>query len=356
VGYVRLLLALSCGALLASACDKGADSESPRHVPAKQGQYNTPRPLGGPALPAQSPDELNAPLAKVDDVTITVGQLESLIDRMSPYIRARYSSLEQKREFLDGMVKFEVLAREAQKRGYDKDPEVVLAMKQIMIQKLMKDQFDRTISPDSISDAELKAYYDAHQSDYAKPEQVRVSAVIVKSKAQADRVAAEAAGDAGKTNKGFRDLVEKYSQDADTKLRSGDLRFLTKTPPTAGVPQPVIDGAFALIKVGDVSGVIDAGNGSFYVLKSTGHMHAMVKTFDDAKAQIRNKLYHDKRDDAQKQFVQDLRAKAQIQTIDANLAKVKIDMSGASGDAHGIELPTLPADPTQQGPQAPPAP
>jgi peptidyl-prolyl cis-trans isomerase C len=345
VSCARFVPLLCAACALIASCDRKDNGHRAAPV-----DFDKPRPLGGPAQPKQSPEELNAPLATVDGVTITVGQFESRLDRMSPYIRARYTSLEQKREFLDGMVKFEVLAKEAEKRGFDKDPEVVLAMKQIMIQKLMKDQFDRTITPDSITDAELKAYYDANQADYVKPEQVRVSAIIVKSKAQADRVAAEAAGDAGKTNKGFRDLVEKYSQDPDTKLRSGDLRYIYAGMPNPPAPAPVIAAALNLIKVGDVSGVVDAGNGTFYVMKATGRMRAMVKAFDDAKAQIRNKLYHDKRDDAQKQYIQDLRGKAQIQTFDANLEKVKIDMSGASGDAHGMELPTLPADPTQQPP------
>jgi len=328
---------LACILAVCAACDKKPESTV---------DYDKPRPLGGPPAPKQSPEELNAPLAKVDDVTITVGQFESRLDRQSPYIRARYTSLEQKREFLDAMIKFEILAKEAQRRGYDKDPEVVMAMKQVMIQKLMKDQFDQTVTPDSISDADLKAYYDANQQEYVKPEEVRVSAVIVKSKAQAERVAAEAAGDAGKTNKGFRDLVEKYSQDPDTKLRSGDLRYLSQATPDPSVPKPVVDAAFNLIKIGDVSGVVDAGNGSFYILKVTGRRRAMVKTFDDAKAAIRNKLYHDRRADAQKTFMDDLRQKAQIQVFDDNLGKVKIDLSGASGDSHGMELPTLPADPT----------
>jgi PPIC-type PPIASE domain len=333
------------GALLGSGCQKR---------PADQPDFDKPRPLGGPAMPKQTAEELNAPLAKVDDVIITVGELEERLNRQSPYIRARYTSLEQKKEFLDALVRFEVLAKEAQRRGYDRDPEVVRAMKQVMIQKLIKDEFDQRVTPDSVSDAEMKAYYDANQADYVKPEEVRVSAIIVKSKAQADRVAGEAQGDAGKTNKGFRDLVEKYSQDADTKLRSGDLRYLSRT--TTDVPKPVVDAAFNLIKVGDVSGVVDAGGGMFYVLKATGRRRAMVKTFEDAKSQIRNKLYRDKRADTQKAFLEELRQKAKIQVFDDNLGKVKIDLSGASGDSHGEALPTLPPGPVSPDPTQPPGP
>ena len=72
---------------------------------------------GGPAGPAQSPDELSAPLARIDDVTITLGELQERINRQSPYIRARYTSLEQKKEFLDSLIRLEVLAKEAARRG-----------------------------------------------------------------------------------------------------------------------------------------------------------------------------------------------------------------------------------------------
>ncbi len=166
--------------------------------------------------PPQSAEELGTPLAKIDDVTITIGEFQERINRQSPYIRARYTSLEQKKEFLDSLVRFEMLAKEAYRRGLDKDPEVVRTMKQVMIQKLMRDEFDSKVTADSVTDAEMKAYYDANLAEYVKPEEVRASAIILKNRAQADRVLLEAKGDAGKTNKGFRDLVD------EVLLRRGD--------------------------------------------------------------------------------------------------------------------------------------
>jgi hypothetical protein len=159
-----------------------------------------------PSSPPQSAEEMKAPLAKIDDVTITLGEFEERINRQSPYTRARYTSLEQKKEFLDSLVRFEILAKEAYKRGLDKDPEVVRTMKQVMIQKLIRDEFDAKVTADSVKDADMQAYYQANLADYVKPEEVRASAIILRNKAQADRVLLEAKGDAGKTNKGFRDL------------------------------------------------------------------------------------------------------------------------------------------------------
>ena len=295
---------------------------------------------GGPTAPAQSPDELSAPLARIDDVTITLGELQERINRQSPYIRARYTSLEQKKEFLDSLIRFEVLAKEAARRGLDRDPEVVRTMKQVMIQRLMRDELDAKITADTVSDAEMRAYYSANLSDYVKPEEVRVSAIIVKNRAQAERVAGEARGEAGKTNKGFRDLVARYSQDEDSKLRGGDLRYLDAA--TKEVPAPVVKAAFALASTGDVSAAVDAGNGTWYVLKQTGRRRAMTKSFDDARPAIRNKLFRDKRVAEQKKFVDDLRTKAKVEFYDDNLKKVRIDTSQAVDDGRGRDLPPLP--------------
>jgi peptidyl-prolyl cis-trans isomerase C len=313
------------------ACQKRDDPEPSRSRPIA---------VAGPTSPPQSAEELKVPLAKIDDVTITLGEIQERINRQSPYIRARYTSLEQKREFLDSLIRFEVLAKEAARRGLDRDPEVVRTMKQVMIQKLMRDELDAKITADTVSDAEMKAYYDGNLADYVKPEEVRVSAIIVKNRAQAERVAGEARGEAGKTNKGFRDLVGRYSQDEDSKLRGGDLRYLDQA--TKDVPTPVVKAAFALANTGDVSGAVHAGNGTWYVLKQTGRRRGMTRSFDDAKPAIRGKLFRDKRLAAQKDFVDKLKAAAKIEIDEANLAKVRIDTSQATDDGRGRDLPPLP--------------
>src|ERR1051326_937494 len=105
--WVFLCVALAIGA----ACQKKADDA--------QGAQK--KAAGGPTAPPQSAEELKAPLAKIDDVTITLGEFQERINRQSPYIRARYTSLEQKKDFLDSLIRFEVLAKEAYRRGFDKD-------------------------------------------------------------------------------------------------------------------------------------------------------------------------------------------------------------------------------------------
>lgn len=310
-----------------AACHRREDAKGPPPTP------------GAESAPLLSKSELNTPLATIDDLTITIGEFEERINRQSPYVRARYSSLEQKKEFLDNLIRFEVLAKEAFRRGLDKDAEVVRTMKQVMIQKLVNQEFDNKVTPDSISEAELRAHYDANLSEYVKAEDVRASAIVLVNRAQAERVMAEAKGDAGKTNKGFRDLVAKYSSDEDTKLRGGDLRYFTSD--NKELPAAVVRAAFALAQVGDVSDVIDVGDDKFYVIKQTNRRKGWTRSFEEVKPSIRNTLFRDKRVAAQKAFIDQLRSKAKIEIDEANLAKVRIDSSASGGtDEATPEIPS----------------
>jgi peptidyl-prolyl cis-trans isomerase C len=296
-----------------------------------------------PGAAPQSPQELEAPLARVDDVVITIGEFQERINRQSPYIRARYTSMEQKREFLDTLVRFEILAKEAARRGFDKDPEVVRTMKQVMIQKLMKDEFETKAQPSDVSEEEMQAFYKEHGDEYNKPEEVRVSAIILKNKATAEKVARDALGEKGQSNKGFRELVSAHSIDETTKIRGGDLRYFSRE--TTEIPGPVVEAAFGLNRTGDVAGPIDAGNGTFYILKQTGRRKALSKSYEDVKRQIQNRIYRDKRTQSQQSFIDNLKKNAQVTMYDDNLKKVRIDTSARAADdghGHGGALPAFP--------------
>jgi peptidyl-prolyl cis-trans isomerase C len=290
-----------------------------------------------PGQPPQPAGDLSAPLAQVDDVVITVKQLQDDLNRQSAYVRSRYQSKEQKRVLLDNLIRFEILAKEAARRGFDRDPEVIQTMKSAMISKLLREELSSGIKPEDVPDSEMRAAYEARRAEFDRPEEVRVSAVIVKAKRTAEQVARLAKSEQGMSNKAFRDLVGKYSVHEESKLRGGDLRYFHRS--SSEVPQPVIEAAFALEKTGDVAGPIAAG-GRLYVIKQTGRKKAVVRTYEQVKRQIQNELYKDKREESQKQFVQDLRGKAKVQVFENNLKKVRVDSSTRSSlepaaDGHG---------------------
>jgi peptidyl-prolyl cis-trans isomerase C len=177
-----------------------------------------------------------AVVAVVGGEDLTVDELQQKLAEQSPFVRARYADPEKKKELLDAQVRFEVLAKEAEARGFADDPEVQEAVKKIIVQKLTREEFDGRVQLKDITDAELQAYFEAHEADYQKPEMVRASVVVIpfggaaeKAAAQkkADDVQKQAADPKKKDDRNYwKDLVTQHSSDEATKPAGGDLRYL----------------------------------------------------------------------------------------------------------------------------------
>ena len=286
----------------------------------------------------QDNSELGQVVAKVDDNVITVGDVQERINKQAPFIRSRYTTIDKKKEFLDNLIRFEVMAAEAQKRGYDKDPEVIRVMKQQMISKFLQKDFESKLKIEDVPDAEVEKYYNAHPEEFNRKDEVRVSQILIKDKAKADKVAAEVralpkgtAAPAGADQKPFRDLVTKYSEDEDSKQRSGDLTFFDKD--SVAYPKPLVDAAFKLAEVGDVAGPIKSDKG-FHIIKLTQKKPGFTRPLPEVKRQIQQRLFRDLRTKSMESFIADLRKKSKIDIHEDMLAKVLVD-SGMNSDGAG---------------------
>ncbi len=281
----------------------------------------------------QDNSELGQVVAKVDDNVISVGDVQERINKQSPFIRSRYTTLEKKKEFLDNLIRFEVMAAEAQKRGYDKDPEVIRVMKQQMISKFLQKDFESKLKVEDVPEADVEKYYAAHPEEFNRKDEVRVSQIVLKDKAKADKVAAEVRalpkGPAA-DQKPFRDLVAKYSEDEDSKQRSGDLTFFDKDSVT--YPKPIVEAAFKLAEVGDVAGPIKSDKG-FHIIKLTQKKPGFTRPLAEVKRQIQQRLFRDLRTKSMDAFIADLRQKAKIDIYEDKLNKVLIDTGMNSGEA-----------------------
>ena len=108
-------------------------------------------------------------------------------------MRARYTTADKKKDFVDNLIRFEVMANEAQTRGYDKDPEVVRVMKQQMISKFLQKDFESKLKVEDVPDADVEKYYKDHPAEFNQKDEVRVSEIVVKDKSKADTSAELAA-------------------------------------------------------------------------------------------------------------------------------------------------------------------
>jgi peptidyl-prolyl cis-trans isomerase C len=273
-------------------------------------------------------------LVKVGDTTLTLGDFAERLGGQSPYLRARYSSPERRREFLENMVRFELLALEAQKRGFDKAGDVDRVRKQMMVQQMMEELFEKKgIQLSDIPDAEIEAYYKENTSEFDKPAQVRASHILIANKAVAEKVLAEAIASAEDMH-AFRKLAEKYNEDAATKSAFGDLRYFSLTPDSGETdgparPEAVRKAAFGLKDVGQVHPELVRSGAGFHIVKLTGKRDALKRSLEDARRLIQNRLWRKKREAQIEKFVGELRAKASIKENPDLLAKVKVKATDA---------------------------
>src|SRR6267143_6783608 len=94
-------------------------------------------------------------VARVGDESITADEVRQRLNETSPFLRARYNTLERKKEFVENLIRNELLAQEAQRQGLDKSPAVREQMKRAMIQELIKKQLDERLSGADIPEEEL---------------------------------------------------------------------------------------------------------------------------------------------------------------------------------------------------------
>ncbi|MEL0637229.1 SurA N-terminal domain-containing protein [Marinomonas sp. TI.3.20] len=185
----------------------------------------------------------------------------------------------------------------------------------------------------SISDKELKAYYDAHQSDFKTPEEVKVNYVVIKSSdfdskvkvtdaelqdaykafvagsAKEEREASHILIDtSNRTEKQaearlaeikaklaagakFADLAKEYSDDIGSKNKGGDLGYIAK----GSMVKPFEDTLFSM-KKGQVESV--QTKFGLHLIKLDAISEAKVPSFADKKAELKKTLLAGKAQDA----------------------------------------------------------
>lgn len=318
-----LLISLSAGASIAIGCGDDGDPEAtPTTTPEDDGTW----PRHG--LTREQAAEV---VAKVGDTTITVGEVAEALAEQSPYLRARFNSPERRREFLDNLVRFELLAQEAERRGLSKSPEVERTRKQMMIQQLLRERVEDVITLSSVTDDEIRAYYEANTAEFNKPEQVRASHIFIRDRAKAERVLREILARPDDILL-FRRLAEENDEDPETSQgsRRGDLRFFSRDgsrEDAAPVPTEVAEAAFGIAEIGGLHPTLVRAGEGYHIVKLTGRRAALSRSLEESRRPIQNRLWRERRERAVEDLVARLRTEANVNENVAALESVQIDLN-----------------------------
>lgn len=277
--------------------------------------------------------------ARMGDQRLTVGDLEDQIALQAPIMREQLTQPRRLQEFADGLVRSMLLAKEAERRGYGENAAVQRVYKESLVQNIIRIQIDEQNTRESISDEAIRAYFEAHAEEFRRPAMSRAAHILFETREAAEAVLEEArAADA----RGFRNLVREHSIDTETKFRGGDLRYFMRDGRSPSAPAPareegsatrevdppvdsvIVEAAFALETVGDVSDVVQTGE-YFTIVKLTGRRIEEQRTLDSAAEGIRVRLWRERRSEAMTEFARELRANAAVEIHSELLRTIHLD-------------------------------
>jgi peptidyl-prolyl cis-trans isomerase C len=180
----------------------------------------------------------------------------------------------------------------------------------IAIEKLMESRSTGDAEP---TEAEIRAFYDENPQQFERPEQIQASHIlfmVAEDATEADRAARrKEAEDVLAQLEGGADFAAMATEHSDcpSSSKGGDLGFFGR----GSMVPPFEQAAFALAP-GEMSGIVETRFG-YHIIKVTDKASAETIPYEDAKANIKQFLGGQGKQQAMATVIEELRADADIE-------------------------------------------
>jgi foldase protein PrsA len=230
---------------------------------------------GAPAFPKEGSAEYDQLRASIVNYLVQNALMQQKAAEMKVSVSAKDMAdrVKQITQQVGGQKKLDKLLKQ---QGVTMD-QLKVQLKAQMLQEAVKAKVDAKVT---VSDAQAKKYFEdpANKSQFVVADQVTARHVLVKTKAEAEKV--RALLEADNTDAGWKKVAAQYSTDPGSKDSGGSLGSFDKSR----MVKPFADAAFAL-KVDEVSQPVKTQYG-WHVIEVTGKTPGKNQTFDEAKATI----------------------------------------------------------------------
>jgi peptidyl-prolyl cis-trans isomerase C len=231
---------------------------------------------------------------------------QSDFDSYLPSDYRRAFTANERMHYLDRWITTQLLYDAARERGIGVTPDIAFRLEQLTKALVADRLVQEVISEEAVvTEAEVRAYYDAHLDEYTK--EYRVSHIVVGSLEDVATVQ-----ELLKTRT-FSWVERRHSLDKHTGV-GGDLGFLSK-----GNMIPEFEDVVFDMETGSVSDVIESDFG-YHVIKLTDVRTSRNKLdYEDAAEEVSRVLLLQKRSAVYDELVRSLREEAVVEVFDAEL-------------------------------------
>lgn len=167
---------------------------------------------------------------------------------------------------------------------------------------------NKVVGKITVTDQEMQDYYEKNKDQFKEPEQVKVSHILVKTEDEAKKIREEIVGGLD-----FAEAAKKYSTEAATKRKGGDLGFVQK-----GVMAAEFDQAAFALDVGQVSQPVKTQFG-WHLIKMFEQKEARDRSFDEIKASLERMLKAQTESDIIRMWLDQTKADSDIRFMDPSI-------------------------------------
>jgi parvulin-like peptidyl-prolyl isomerase len=245
-------------------------------------------------------------IAKAEGYVFRESDLSRILSYSPPYLQEQLKkNPEQKEMLIKRLMHQKIISDMARKEGFDKKPEVKEQLQYVIDDFLAKEYIVQTIVEKvSVTDSELRDFYNSHKEQFTTPEQVKASHILIKVNFGATEAEKKKAKEKAeqilewlKKGEKFETLAAQYSDDKQSKAMGGSLGYIKK----GQMPKSFDEAAFSM-KPGQISEVVETDFG-YHIIRIEDHKDAATKTFDEVKDSILEQMKKEKAKSEVEEFI-----------------------------------------------------
>jgi peptidyl-prolyl cis-trans isomerase C len=283
------------------------------------GPAKAPKPAKGAraSVAAAAPADTSPVLVRIGDTAITAEDVRRRLEEIPESARGNFATPEGRQQLLERMVEERVWLVAAQESGVADRPQVKQQLAQQRRDLLIRTYLNEAMSANSAPpDSEVRAFYDAHLSEYRTPAGVTLRHVQTKTELQARQVLKLA-----QAGKPWAELVQKYSADTLTRAQAGSLGTVTRDGlfPAIGRQPALAESAFAL-GAGKIGGPFKTDHG-WHVLKVEELRPEGARPYESVKPMIMRQLGNQRGQDFYQRLLEQARQKLGVTPDSTSIRK-----------------------------------
>jgi len=249
-----------------------------------------------------SKNNKDLPVAKVGDRVITLGMFEEAYENVDPKYLPKASGFDGFREFLETMIKKEIMAIKADELGYDKDPTVVQGLEVYKKMGLQAAYLKFEVADKvKVTEDDLKTYYDRMGVI------LNVKQILVDTEDEAEEVYQLL-----KDGNDFETICKRYSKAPDADVGGKILKA------TFGTFMPEFQNEIFSLPVGGISRPMPSPYG-YFIVKVLKREATKKKSFEDMREDLEKLIRSYKEMEAMHLKSEEIRKKAGVQWFDDNV-------------------------------------